>query len=171
MASTSPAVELLVIAPDADDARTVLRAYYDDIVSRYYGRQATDGELDSVLRDEPNDDLVPPHGVFLVARSDGAVVGCAGLRLLPAAVAELTRVFVAPEARGRGLAARLVGELERHARRHGVGTVRLDTRSDLVEARRLYARLGYREVAPFNDSPYADHFFAKTLDRTPNQAN
>jgi 4-hydroxy-4-methyl-2-oxoglutarate aldolase len=42
-------------------------------------------------------------------------------------------------------------------------TLRLDTRADLTEARRLYTRHGYREVAPFNDGPYADHWFAKTL--------
>ena len=164
--STSSTIEFPVVAPDTDDARMVLRAYYDDIVSRYYGRQATDGEIGSAMRDEPNDDLVSPRGVFLLARTDGVVVGCGGLRLLPAGLAELTRIFLAPQARGRGLAARLVAELEDHARRHGVGTVRMDTRSDLVEARRLYARLGYREVDPFNDDPYADHFFAKALDRS-----
>jgi len=33
----------------------------------------------------------------------------------------------------------------------------------LVEARRLYARLGYREVPPFNAGQYAEHWFEKTL--------
>jgi GNAT superfamily N-acetyltransferase len=166
MGSTSPAIEFSIVPPDTDDARAVLRAYYDDIVSRYYGRQATDGEIESAMRDEPNDDLHPPRGLFLVAIVDDVIVGCAGLRLRPAGVAELTRVFLAPEARGRGVAARLVGELEDHARRRGIATVRMDTRRDLVEARRLYARLGYREVQAFNADPYADHFFAKALDQS-----
>jgi hypothetical protein len=37
----------------------------------------------------------------------------------------------------------------------------------LVEARRLYARHGYQEVAPFNDSPYAEHWFAKSVSPDP----
>jgi hypothetical protein len=49
------------------------------------------------------------------------------------------------------------------AEEHGLHTVRLDTRDDLVEARRLYARLGYREVDAFNDGPYAEHWFRKDL--------
>ena len=47
--------------------------------------------------------------------------------------------------------------------RLGVVTLRLDTRSDLTEARRLYARHGYREVPAFSQGPYADHWFEKTL--------
>lgn len=39
----------------------------------------------------------------------------------------------------------------------------LDTREDLVEARALYARLGYREIEAYNESPYADHWFGKKL--------
>jgi hypothetical protein len=41
----------------------------------------------------------------------------------------------------------------------------LDTRSDLVEARALYARLGYAETEPHNDAPYAEHWFGKSLAR------
>ena len=48
-------------------------------------------------------------------------------------------------------------------RRHGVTTLRLDTRRDLTEARRLYARHGYREVPPFSHGPYADHWVEKTV--------
>ncbi len=44
-----------------------------------------------------------------------------------------------------------MGELEHLAYQHGRSRLRLDTRSDLVEARRLYERLGYREVPPFNE--------------------
>jgi hypothetical protein len=43
-----------------------------------------------------------------------------------------------------------------------VARLRLDTRSELVEARRLYARHGYQEVAPFNDG-WADRWYEKPL--------
>jgi ribosomal protein S18 acetylase RimI-like enzyme len=139
-----------VVAPDASAASQILRSYIDDVASRYYGRQATDEEIDASLREDPSVDLALPSGVFLVARQRDVVLGCAGLRLLPEGLGEVKRLFVAPAARGRGLGARLMGELERIARGHGLSVLRLDTRHDLVEARRLYAALGYEEVPTFN---------------------
>jgi hypothetical protein len=41
--------------------------------------------------------------------------------------------------------------------------LRLETRHDLVESRRLYAALGYEEVPAFNHGRYAEHWFAKSL--------
>jgi len=55
------------------------------------------------------------------------------------------------------------GRLEHLARGHGLAVLRLDTRHDLVEARRLYATLGYEEVHAFNDGRYAEHWLAKPL--------
>ena len=83
--------------------------------------------------------------------------------MLPERVGEVKRLFVAPAARGRGLGTRLMGELERIARGHGLSLLRLDTRHDLVESRRLYAALGYEEVPAFNDGQYAEHWLAKPL--------
>ena len=154
-----------VVAPDAAAASQILRSYINDVASRHYGRQATDEEIDASLREDSSSDLAPPSGVFLVARQRDAVLGCAGLRLLPERVGEVKRLFVAPAARGRGLGARLMGELERIAREHGLSVLRLDTRHDLVESRRLYAALGYKEVPAFNDGQYAEHWLAKPLEQ------
>ena len=153
----------MVMPPTADEGRRALRAYFDDVASRYYGRPATEDEIAAAMEDDPSDDLAPPHGLLLVAHENGDVLGCAGLRLLPGRIGEVTRVFVVPAARGRGLGSRLLNCLEGHARRHRVSTLRLDTRRDLIEARRLYARHGYREVPPFSHGPYADHWFEKAL--------
>ena len=99
-----------VVAPDASAASQILRSCIDDVASRYYGRQATDEEIDASLREDPSVDLALPSGVFLVACQRDVVLGCAGLRLLPERVGEVKRLFVAPAARGRGLGARLKGE-------------------------------------------------------------
>jgi N-acetylglutamate synthase-like GNAT family acetyltransferase len=141
----------------------VLRDYFNDIVSRYYGRQATEVEIDLAMAEEPSDDLERPHGLFWVATRDAAVVGCAGLRLLPAGLGEVKRVFVADNARRRGVGSRLLKEVENAARTHGLSRLQLDTRHDLVEARQLYAKHGYREVPALNDNPYAEHWFTKIL--------
>lgn len=158
-----PGLAITAMPPDAGPARRALRAYFEDVAGRYYGRPPTEDEIAAAMREEPSDDLAPPHGLLLVAQENDDVLGCAGLRLLPGRVAEVTRVFVVPAARRGGLGSRLISCLEEHARRYGVSTLRLDTRRDLVEARRLYARLGYREVPPFSDGPYADYWFEKTL--------
>lgn len=140
-----------------------LWAYIADVVSRYHGRAATDSEIVAAIDEDPSDDLAPPDGLFLVARRRSEPIGCVGLRLLPGSIAELKRLFVAPAARGCGLGSRLVGRIEQLALEHGRTTMRLDTRSDLVEARSLYASLGYREVPAFNTGRYAEHWFEKTL--------
>lgn len=152
-----------VVPPASPAARAVLRAYFGELASRYYGRPATEEEVAAAMREEPSDDLSPPGGLLLVAVQDGAVLGCAGLRLLPGRVGEVTRVFVMPAARRRGLGSLLLDHLEARARDHGVTKLRLDTRRDLVEARRLYARHGYTEVRPFSQGPYSDYWFEKPI--------
>ncbi|MBE1490447.1 GNAT family N-acetyltransferase [Plantactinospora soyae] len=148
---------------DGATASALLRDYYTDIVGRYHGRPAETAEVDAVLEEEPSDDLRPPTGLFLVGWYDGEPAGCVGLRLGDLPVAEITRVYVRPSARRQGGGARLLDAVEAAAVAYGATTVRLDTRHDLVEARGLYARQGYREVAAFSVSPYADHWFEKRL--------
>ena len=76
---------------------------------------------------------------------------------------EIKRVWTAPSARGIGVARRVLHALEGAARAMGLKTLRLDTNRALTEAHALYRKEGFREVAPFNDNPYAHHWFEKTL--------
>jgi GNAT superfamily N-acetyltransferase len=158
-----PYAAVTVAAPGSSEARAVLTAYFHDIVSRYHRRAAAPGEVSAAMAAEPSDDLCPPHGLFLLARRDDAVIGCAGLRLLPARTGEVTRLFVVPGARRHGVGKQLLSAVENAARQRAVSRLRLDTRSELAEARRLYTTNGYQEVAPFNDGRFADHWYAKIL--------
>ena len=72
-------------------------------------------------------------------------------------------MYVRPEHRGAGGGAALIAAIEAFASGGGATRIRLDTRSDLVEARALYARHGYREIAAFSSGPYAQHWFEKSL--------
>ena len=76
-------------------------------------------------------------------------------------------MWVDPSARGLGLGRRILSELKEQARRHGVTTVRLETNRTLTEAIHLYRSAGYEEVEPFNEEPYAHHWFEKRLDHDP----
>ncbi|RCW46061.1 acetyltransferase (GNAT) family protein [Halopolyspora algeriensis] len=85
------------------------------------------------------------------------------MKLLGTHVAELKRMFLRSEVRGRGGGGLLLDAAERKARALGATSMRLDTRHDLVEARRLYAKHDYVEIAPYSDSPHAEHWFEKSL--------
>ncbi|MFE6359489.1 GNAT family N-acetyltransferase [Streptomyces sp. NPDC057806] len=154
-------------APDSPAATALWRAYYTEVSDRYYvlheGRRTDPAELEREIAAPGRDELRPPKGRLLVARYAGEAAGTAGVRLLPGGAAELTRVFVTESLRGRGGAPLLVRAAEEAARAMGASRMILDTRSDLTEARALYARLGYTETEPHNDDPYADHWFTKTL--------
>jgi len=69
--------------------------------------------------------------------------------------------WIHPELRGRGVGRRLLAALEEQALQLGLTTLRLDTSSHLDEALALYRSAGYREIAPYNDNPYAAHWFEK----------
>ena len=151
-----------VVRPEQPDATLVLREYMAEMVRRWYGRPERPGEVDAALAEDPSDDLVAPSGLLVLARRDGRLAGCAGLRWQPD-WAELTRVYVRPEHRGAGGGAALLAAVEAYAVGGGETRIRLDTRSDLVEARALYARHGYREIPAFTSGPYAQHWFEKSL--------
>ncbi len=113
--------------------------------------------------------FTPPAGVFLVVEDDsGAAVGCGGIRMLPCPGEgvvryEVKHVWLSPEARGNGWAAALMEELEAEARALGATELVLDTHHTLEGAARLYARLGYRPIEPYNDNPNATRWYGKLL--------
>jgi DNA-binding MarR family transcriptional regulator/GNAT superfamily N-acetyltransferase len=108
-------------------------------------------------------ELAPPDGAFFLARLDGEAIGCAGLKRLSRTVGEVKRMWVAPSARGLGVGQRLLESIQDAARAMGLRRLRLDTHRSLLEARALYLRNGFREIAPYNDNPYAHHWFEKRL--------
>jgi GNAT superfamily N-acetyltransferase len=72
-------------------------------------------------------------------------------------------MFVLPQARCRGIGQRLLAAVEDAASSSQVTRLRLDTSDYLTEARRLYTRNGYQEVAPFSDGQVANLWFGKAL--------
>lgn len=146
-------------------ARTSLDSYFRELDARF------EGGFDPArgTPDAPSD-LVPPRGLLLVATLAGEPVGCGVLRHhdlrddVPG-WSEIKRLWVAPSVRGAGLGRRLLVELERRAATAGAATVRLDTNRVLSEAIAMYRAAGYREIARFNDNPYAHHWFEKRLNR------
>ena len=145
------------VDPASDPARACLERYYDELAHRF-----PKGFEVSLSRDPQAGDMRAPRGAFLVATLDELPLACAGLKGAEG-FAEVKRVWVAPAARGLGLASRLMEAVEAQARSLGVGLLRLDTNRALPEAASLYRRLGWTEIERFNDDPYAELFFEKRL--------
>jgi DNA-binding MarR family transcriptional regulator/GNAT superfamily N-acetyltransferase len=148
--------------PRHPDARWCLGSYFSELARRF---DAGFEPARSISADD--DELTPPAGLLLIATLHGEPVGCGGLKLHDDAPAEIKRMWVAPAARGLGLGRRLLADLECRAADGGARVARLETNHTLTEAIRLYRASGYREVTPFNDEPYAHHWFEKTLDHRP----
>jgi GNAT superfamily N-acetyltransferase len=108
-------------------------------------------------------DVEPPDGRWLVAYRYGRPVGCAGLKRLDDTTAEIKRIYVAPEARGSGVARALLRHLERAARGAGYRVVRLDTGAKQQASVGLFTSSGYEPIADYNGNPVAAHWFEKRL--------
>ncbi len=151
-------VEVVVRDPRLPDARSCLRAYFDELARRF-----DDGYDPSRGVSASDEEMTPPAGLFLLATLHDEPVGCGALKFHRAEPAEIKRMWVAPSARGLGLGRRLLADLEAQAAANHASTVRLETNRNLIEAISMYRSAGYREVEPFNDEPYAHHWFEKAL--------
>ncbi|WP_423918919.1 GNAT family N-acetyltransferase [Frigoribacterium sp. 2-23] len=158
-------ITIETVTPDADIAAQIVRDYMRDVASRWYARPATNDEVDQALRDEPYDDLQGRTGMLLVAVEDELPLGCSGVRF-NGDVAELTKVFTLLAHRGRGIGSQLLHAVEVACRERDITTLRLDTRAALTEACAMYERIGFVRVDAFNDEPYSDRWYSKTLNES-----
>lgn len=95
--------------------------------------------------------LTQPGVLFAVARdADGVALGC-GAMVVGATHGEIKRMYTRPQARGLGIARRLLAFLEQQAQVRGCGLFRLETGYLQAEALHLYARCGYERRGPFGD--------------------
>lgn len=108
-------------------------------------------------------DLRSPDTTFLIARLDGQPAGCGALRPLEPGVGEVKRMYTAPWARGRGVAAAVLAALEDHARSQGYGALRLETGDRQVAANRLYERAGFRRIPCYGR--YADRAWSQCYEK------
>ena len=154
----TPVIQIDEIDPDDPRARYCLHEYFSELDRRFHT-----GFDPAVSRRAGADEMRAPNGSFLVAGLRDEPVGCGGLKFHGDEPAEIKRMWVAPSARGLGVGRRLLEDLERRAVANGCRALQLDTNGSLVEAIAMYRSAGYREVAAFNDEPYATHWFEKTI--------
>ncbi len=119
-------------------ATRLVAALTTELDERYEGIDSEDEDTElGVLSDDAH---------FVVARIAAAPVGCGAVVAWDGSTAEVKRVYVAPEARGRGVARAVMGALEAAAAERGITTLHLETGRMQPEAIALYGSLGYEQV-------------------------
>ena len=145
-------------ASDIAEVRQMLREYVE-----WIGLDLGFQEIDEELAGLPGDYAAPRGGLF-VATAAGRHVAMIGVRPLDAHVAEMKRLYVRPEARGRGLARTLIARVCDHARALGYREIRLDTLPKMGDAQALYEALGFTDIEPYYETPIAGkRFMARKL--------
>ncbi|TQM85356.1 putative acetyltransferase [Saccharothrix saharensis] len=138
---------VLTIEPD-DLTRRPVRDLITEHLADMYATSPAEGvhALDHV-------ELREPGVSFWTAWSEGVLLGCGALKELSPVEGEVKAMRTRPEARGRGVAARLLAFLVEQARGRGYRRLNLETGTQdfFAPARRLYARHGFVPCPPFAD--------------------
>jgi putative acetyltransferase len=164
------AVEIVVLTSERiDQAKALVEAVWREHFSGH-----PDPFLRSFLTEEDLPDIddfrsvyLNNAGIFLLAIEAETIVGTGAIRRIDTALCELTRMFVDPSHRRTGLGTRLATDLLGWARQRGYHRVRLTSNKRLLASHRLYAKLGFAVVRPWEpDGDAHSLYFVRDLQDT-----
>jgi len=149
-----PAVRIVRLSEANDDASRLLEEYYEAVS---VVQQDTPEAIQQIISDASS-------GMWVAYLREKAV-GCVILRRLSSIpyAGECKRLYVRPEARGKGLAGALLDAQEAFARSNGLQWIYLDSYDDLKAAIALYKKRGYLPCERYNDNPQATLFLRKNI--------
>ena len=131
----------LTIAPepfDSDDAQRLIAALDAGLAELYTPEQRFGPNFKATQ-------IADGRGVFLVARLAGRAVGCGAIRVLDTSTAEVKRMYVEPELRGRRVGRAVLDALEGRARELRVRRLVLETGIHQQAAIALYVHAGFAQ--------------------------
>ena len=148
-------------APMSRIIRSNLEQFHLDIPGTAY----FDPELDHLSRYYR---AAPDRRAYFVAVDEaGRVLGGVGFAEFSgfSHCAELQKLYLAEEVKGRGLGSRLMQQVQSCARSLGYGQMYLETHSNLQAAIRLYEKLGFQRIRRPEGVMHStmDHFYLKEL--------
>ena len=153
------------IIPAYDMTETIkelFKEYVDMLVSndanfeKYLEIQNYDEELEHL-----DEKYGLPNGRLYLLVVDGKPAGCIGLRKIDERACEMKRLYVKPEFRGHHFAEHLVAKIIWDAKNIGYQMMLLDTLPFLQSAIHLYKKMGFCEIASYNNSPLDDSIFMR----------
>ena len=133
--------EAMLLAADPDFGRSLDQQNYAEEIAR----------LEEIYG--------PPRGRFYLLCVNGSVAGCVGMKPLDETCAELKRLYVRPEYRGKKRGEYLTRRILSDAKQEGYRFVRLDTLPPLKTALELYRKIGFYEIPAYYDCPIPDTIF------------
>ena len=133
--------EAMLLAADPDFGKSLDRQNYAEEIAR----------LEEIYG--------PPRGRFYLLCVNGAPAGCVGMKPLDETCAELKRLYIRPEYRGKKRGEYLTRRILSDAKQEGYRFVRLDTLPPLKTALELYRKIGFYEIPAYYDCPIPDTIF------------
>jgi GNAT superfamily N-acetyltransferase len=143
-------------SPDTPDARELIAELEAELMPQY---------PDESRHGYSVENLIAEGVAFFLVRKDGVPAGCGGVEIVDGAYGELKRMYVRPRFRGTGLAKLILERLSDHARREGIGLLRLETGIHQTDAIAFYESMGFRSIPHFGlyrDDPLS-RFYEKRL--------
>ncbi|NYJ08423.1 GNAT family N-acetyltransferase [Petropleomorpha daqingensis] len=141
MTTLEPALQVQRVSPDDPLAAPLFAELALEYDARYGDLF---GGADQELTRYPADEFLPPHGELILLLQDGAPVAGGAYRRHPDPdTAEVKRMWTASAHRRRGLARRVLAELERRAADRGYTRMYLTTGPRQPEAKALYLAAGW----------------------------
>jgi GNAT superfamily N-acetyltransferase len=122
----------------------------EDLTREYTGRY---GRLHEDLFTYPASRFAPPDGAFILLVESGVAIAGGAFQKHDHNTAELKRIWTHSAHRRRGLAAKVVQELEKEAAARGYARIRLTTGPRQPEARALYLAAGYTPLFDVDADP------------------
>lgn len=93
-----------------------------------------------------SDEINKDYSDYFVAAENDEIIGYGGIWSIYE-TAELMRIAVLPENRGRGIAKAILGEMTARAKSRGCERMMLEVRQSNVSARGLYKSFGFNEIS------------------------
>lgn len=162
------ALEVLKLPMDDPRVRPLLDELAVEYNTRYgdlFGRKAAEEELNRY----PAAEFAAPGGALLMILEDGESIAGGAFRRYDANTAEFKRIWTHSAHRRRGLARRVMAELEALAARRGYTRIYLTTGPRQPEARHLYLSTGYEPQFDLDADPETLKFLAFTKELAPGQ--
>jgi GNAT superfamily N-acetyltransferase len=95
---------------------------------------------------------VPPSGIYYLVQFQNELIGMGCVHRLKDDIAEIKRMYIRPEYRGKGSGKALLQKLITLAKEYGYHSIYLDSGSFMKDAHRLYRSLGFVDRAPYIES-------------------
>lgn len=150
-------IAIAKISPRDKAVQALIKELDEYLVALY---PAESNHLDSA------EELEKENVYFVGAFDSGNLLGCGAVKLMPDSYGELKRIYVVPQARGKGIGKAIIDALERFLLESSIPVARLETGIYQKESVALYEKCGYKRVSPFGtycDDPLSI-FMEKRLD-------